>query len=314
MLLFKYLSAAGARKVLERDDALSLRFALPRTFNDPYELFLGPDTPLEEPEERAFYSFFLGEMLQAPVTCVSKRPDSVVMWAHYAQDATGICMAFEEDSFVDCFDGVFIEDVTYSDAPATVSSDVIKYAYTTGKRRHTLRLLAIANRAAYFMKRSDWQYEAERRIVVPPDAVTDRGGHLIAEISPECVQYFILGSDAPRDLQILVRKRAEAFGTSVLQLGVSRRSYAPFFVGKDSVLRWTGASFEEADQVCSTCGEPAEDVSDDGLCEWCSISHADHHSAQLRSQLVLSLKLGIDRGVPLEFDGLVPRGKNLNRR
>ena len=47
MLLFKYVSPDAAPWVFENADELSIRFGLPRTYNDPYELFLQPDTPLE---------------------------------------------------------------------------------------------------------------------------------------------------------------------------------------------------------------------------------------------------------------------------
>ena len=42
MLLFKYVSPDAAPKVFENADELFIRFGLPSTYNDPYELFLKP--------------------------------------------------------------------------------------------------------------------------------------------------------------------------------------------------------------------------------------------------------------------------------
>lgn len=66
MLVFKYLALAGARKVLERDDSLSLKFGLPREYHDPYELFLQPSERLATEELRAFFDFFFGRVVHTP--------------------------------------------------------------------------------------------------------------------------------------------------------------------------------------------------------------------------------------------------------
>lgn len=313
VLLFKYLSPAGARIALANDESLALRFALPRTYNDPYELFLRPEPPLGDPEERAFFKFFLAEVLETPVTCLSRRPDSVVMWAHYAKEASGVCLAFDEDALADSFEAVFIDDVVYSDAPATIDSCFVRYAFATGKRRHTFRLLAIANRSAYFVKRSDWQYEAERRLVVTPDAVTDREGHLIADVSLNALRFIILGPKTPADLRDLVGLRSEGRDISVLEMKAGRKTYEPFFLGAQSTFRWTGGEFAPADAACTTCGEPARLLQENDQCEWCGISDEIQRSAPLRSQLVSTLHFGIDHGIPLEFDGLRPRGRRFKQ-
>ena len=179
MLLFKYVSPDAISKVFQNSDELSIRFGLPSTYNDPYELFLEPDAPLASEEQRAFYDYFLGAVVQAPVACFSRRPDSPVMWAHYAREGAGVCLAFDEDVLIDQLPVAWVGDIEYSDGPATIDSGIINFAYMTGKRRHTIHLLAIAHRAAYFKKRIDWQYEAERRIVVLPDALEDRDGVLL---------------------------------------------------------------------------------------------------------------------------------------
>ena len=309
LLLFKYLSPGGALKSLSDESGMQLRFGLPKTYNDPYELFLHPDPPCKTEGERAFYDFFLGTVAQAPVTCFSKRPDSVVMWAHYAHDGRGVCVGFDEDTLTNQFELAFIDDVTYRDAPASIDSGVVKFAFTTGKRRHTFRVLEIGHRAAYFMKRSDWQYEYERRMVVPPDAVVERENMLVAQIAPAAIRCLILGANVDSNVRPLVEARASQYGVPSFQLHVGRRTYQPFFRGSDGATTlWNGTVLESAVRVCASCGEPASELEDE-LCEWCGISKGARDSAPRRSMLTATLHYGIDKGIPLAFDGIEPKGR-----
>ncbi len=309
MLLFKYVSPDSVSKVFENANELSVRFGFPKSYNDPYELFLERDPPLENEEQRAFYSYFLGNVVEAPVACFSKRPDSVVMWAHYGREGAGICLAFEEDSFVNQFPLAYVGDITYSSGPAKVPSGIISYAFTTAKRRHTLRLLEIGHRAAYFMKRDDWQYEAERRVVVSPDAVEDRKGILVGKISPKVLRCIILGQKVDPAVRVLCQERAENWRVPIIELRIGSRTFVPFFTGAGTpAVTWSGVDFENVADVCEQCGEPAN-LSESGKCEWCDIDEEAKQSAGGRSLLSISLYHGIDKGIPLAFDGMEPKGR-----
>jgi hypothetical protein len=308
MLLFKYVSPDAAMKVFERADEVSIRFGLPKTYNDPYELFLEPDTPLQDDVERAFYNYFLGKVVETPVACFSKRPDSVVMWAHYGREGSGISLGFDEDALVNQFPLAYVGDIAYSDSPAKVPSGIIKYATATGKRRHTFRLLSIGRRAAYFMKRTDWQYEAERRVVVLPEAVEDRNGVLLGRVNPKALRFIILGPKADLAVKQLCQERARDWGIPLIELRIGSRTFAPFFTGPDmSTATWSGVRFETVASVCRECREPAN-LSESGKCQWCNIAEEAKESAPRRSLLTLTLSLGIDQGIPLEFEGMKPRG------
>jgi hypothetical protein len=309
MLLFKYVSPDAAAKVFERADELSIRFGLPKTYNDPYELFLEPDPPLQDEEQRAFYNYFLGKVVEAPVACFSKRPDSVVMWAHYGREGAGICLAFDEDALVEQFPIAYVGDIEYSDGPGKVPSWVVEHAFTTGKGRHTLRLLEIGHRAAYFMKRTDWQYEAERRVVVLPDAVEDHTGLLLGKVSPEALRYIILGPKADFAVKELCQARAREWGIPLIELRIGSRTFAPFFTGPGMpAVTWSNSDFAKVADVCGECGEPAN-LSESGKCQWCDITKEIKESAPGRSSLTISLNLGIRKGIPLAFDGMEPRGR-----
>lgn len=310
MLIFKYLAPEGAEKVLEQNDRLSLKFGMPREYNDPYELFLQPSSPLGTEELRAFFEFFFGRVVQAPVSCFSMRPECVPMWAHYAKQGEGIVLGFDEDALAAHFSLAYFADVDYSDSPASVDAGMIEWAFTTGKRRHAIRLLAHAHRAAFFRKRLEWQYERERRLVVATDEVSESSGLLLAMVPSAVLRFVIVGPRTPPDL----RARCAWFGTNLgiplLEFVVGRRSYDPLFRRLDgSVLRWDGSDFLGIKNPCSSCSEPSDDLDGAGQCEWCRIDDEVRRTAAKRSMLAATLYFGLDRGLPLEFEGLSPKGK-----
>ena len=277
MLLFKYASPDSVKNVFEREGEVSVRFGLPRTYNDPYELYLQPDAPLESEEEWESYYSTLNMVGEAPVTCFSRRPDSVVMWAHYGRDGAGICLGFDEDSFTDHFPTAFVGDIKYVDGPPTLSSFAIQYSRATGKNRHLMSTLANARAAAYFTKRADWRYEEERRVVVQPDSVENRDGILVSRVPANTLRYVIVGPKARRTVQRTCKSWARKHNVPLLCFRIGIRTYEPFFSGASaSALKWIAGDFQDCLGVCAECGEPA-DVNEDGVCQWCSIPEETRH-------------------------------------
>jgi hypothetical protein len=311
MLLFKYVSPDAAPRVFESVKDLSVRFGLPSTYNDPYELFLMPDEAIESEEQRAFYDYFLGKVAEAPVACFSRRPDSPVMWAHYGREGAGICLAFDEDALVSQMSVAWISDIEYTDGPALIDTGLINHAYMTGKRRHTIWLLAAAHRAAYFRKRIDWQYEAERRMVVPPDAVEDHDGILLKKFTPDALRYIILGPNTPPVIRELSKQRAYDWHVPLLELTIGKRTFTPFFLDGAQTAVWSGTNFVPAQGVCRSCNEPVPNVSSTTVCEWCSISEEARQTGPRRSMLTATLAYGIDKGLPLIFADIEPRGSSI---
>ena len=308
VLLFKYLSCASASRVLALDNEVSLRFALPSEYNDPYELFLQPDRPLESDEERAFVQFFLGDLTHFPIACFSRRPESVVMWAHYCQEGTGIVLAFDEDALANRFPILYAKDVEYSDEPALLSSDNVKWATTTWKRRHALWLINEAYGTAYFTKRADWAYEHERRLVVDADQL-DRlhERDFLGRFPPNVLRYIIVGPKSPDDLVALCQTRANSFSVPLLRFSIGRRSYDPYFVARDGApLVWHDGSFVEAENVCSECGEPAV-LNDGEACGWCDITDAHAADVASHSLLTATIGMGLER-LEVNFNGAEVKG------
>jgi hypothetical protein len=128
MLLFKYLGPQAVDHVFAGDDEVALRFAFPRDYNDPYELFLQTE-PLDE-DHLAFYKYFLGQISDFPVTCFSRRPNSVVMWAHYGREGSGICLGFDEDALTNEFPVAY---VVMSSTP-TSQPELMRHSLSTPRR------------------------------------------------------------------------------------------------------------------------------------------------------------------------------------
>jgi|SRR5579884_938085 len=313
MLLFKYLSPEGASHVLQRGGDVQLRFAFPGDYNDPYELFLETDRRLRSQSHRAFYKFFLGNLKQFPVTCFSKRPDSITMWAHYAREGSGVCIAFDEDELTDQFPVAFVGDVTYHDGPAQINAALVAHAYETGKGRHTQWLLNDAYGLAYFAKRSDWQYELERRMIVERDALRQYNRRLFARIPGRAVRYIIVGLNAPRALRHLGMRRAEHLRASFLELRIGKRYYRPFFAeGSDDVYLCNRSSFQKVRSVCAQCGEPAR-LNSAGLCASCRIEDAELARASVQSLLGAALQLGVVKLVEVGFSGVERKGSSTKK-
>lgn len=313
MLIFKYLSPDAVYRVFEREGEIALKFGLPQSFNDPYELFLRTDQPLDSDEAMAFYEHFLRDIPQLPVTCFSKHPQSIVMWAHYAREGKGVCLGFDEDVLVESFPIAYIDDVSYSEEPAQIKSSLVNYAFVTGKRRHTMRMIEIALRAIYFMKRIDWQYENERRLIVDETAVQLSNQHYVARVSVATLRYIILGQNIDNSLRRFCEASALATRVQVLQFCVGKRGYEPLFLQQDEYFHWNGTNFDAISNICPQCGDAIDVLPVKGICRWCGISEESRWAAVAHNMFSATLHYGIDKGIPIHFDGLPPRGYLVKR-
>lgn len=312
MLVFKYFSPPATESAFRNEGTFTLRFNFPQSYNDPYELFLLPDATLEDSEELAYYENFLKRLPQAPVTCFSRRPDSVVMWAHYGQLSAGVCLALDEDALFDEIDYGFMHDVEYNDEPAVIPASDIQFACTTKKNRHTLSLLEIANSATYFRKRTSWAYEQERRLVVTQGEVEEVGGMFLKTFYNKCVKHIIVGAKASESTRRIVKSWADKSDVETLQMRYSRRLADPYFRAKHKTLNWSGSGFKTQVYSCTECDEPLDGPVD--VCEWCELTSADLRHARNSIATAMFIEMGVMEGLPLRFTGIAPRGRKVRER
>lgn len=311
MNICKYLSPEGARASLTGSAGITLKFSLPQDYNDPFELYLEPGD-FDEASDRAYFDFYLGSLAQFPVSCFSHTPDSVVMWAHYAQDRKGICVVFDEDALCDSFDRVVVDDVTYVDTFPSEYLSSINYAKTTGKARHMKFALSEAYSTAYFTKWNGWSYEKERRLVVNRSDIRESSGLLLGDIEPKALRAILVGSDIDADLLDISVRRGRELDIPVRQLRCSRRVSKPLFLdlATNTLHAWNSESFVEWGRACTNCNGPivASDEDSSATCAWCRLSHSEKRDAAINNLLGATWTLGIE-APSISFSGVSVKGR-----
>ncbi|WP_091035216.1 DUF2971 domain-containing protein [Microbacterium oxydans] len=289
--LYKYLGPELAGIALSHDGA-TLKFSLPREFNDPFELFLTVDRN-SSPDTLAFYEEVIGEIAGMPTTCFSSHPDVVPMWAHYGQNGRGFVLEVDEDLLsADLRDDGVIEDVTYRDSSPDELAGLLARAQFRQKPRDIYFLRNGVYNAAYFTKATCWSYEKERRLVL--NGATDllqAGGVSVLPIPRQFVTAVILGSNVDTDTESKLRSYAAEIGCKVYKCRIGRSSITPYFTNSDgSTCVFAGGAISEAENSCQSCGEPMEDGDS---CSWCRIQEADRHDAAASNSWRLIASAGL---------------------
>lgn len=115
--------------------------------------------------------------------CLSRRYDSLPMWAHYAANASGVVVEFRD------LDNVFRGDDT------GVLNAVISVRYAS--ERGGVTFDPRSHEALFFDKFTDWSYEQEARVVLPLAEcrrTSVNGNSLyLYDLPLECISRVILG-------------------------------------------------------------------------------------------------------------------------
>ena len=217
-LFFKYRAFNEATKPHIRDVLIGNRvyFARRSSFNDPFDSCVRPVYEGTEDEWRDRYAGVLArrcpelseeqrlkmvrDMIRnqrfksipdwvgrdfperAGIFCLSKRYDHLLMWSHYAESHTGLCIAFSEDN---AFFGS-AQPITYVKAYPDIS-----YLHSSQDVLTTAMLLT---------KADVWEYEEEWRII------EHKGGPGIYTFPPESLVAVILGCKMPAQNKDLVQQ------------------------------------------------------------------------------------------------------------
>ena len=206
--LYKYYSPDGIEKVLSNN---TLRWALPCEENDPFEaLASGWDLEAVEescpefhPEQTPIIDgYFNARQAQKKVSHITsfvsftEYPESVLMWAHYADNHNGACLQFNVKLIqrIDC-----IECVKYVD-PDEVRD---RYPLPHSNQKDDSPEYQKQARAFLAKKSKDWAYEAEWRLIVPPMAdfirceKADKKYILVSDIPQGAITKLIFGCNVP---------------------------------------------------------------------------------------------------------------------
>ncbi len=291
MKTYKYMSNEVLKIVFSEEGQCSFKCSYPRDFNDPYELFLTIDLE-QKPGILAHYKEVIGELPQRPVTCFSKAPNVIPMWAHYGDNHSGIVLEFDETEFQKHFPNVGFGDVDYQDKPNTNLGEMLERAYAVGKPRYHYLLQRGVFSAAYYTKHSCWSYEQERRLVASEEDIVEVGDIKLLKFPSSCISSVIVGSQATDEEKAVALEIAERIGASYYEMKIGKSSAIPFFVDVDQkVYIFASESIQEANNVCPSCREPIAET--DEACKWCSINEEDQLVAAERNPFRMMESAGL---------------------
>ena len=182
--LYKYMPAQS-EEALERLEAIlrgRIYYSSPASFNDPFEMSAMFDAPSQDEvmalldETGSLVDLHVSKSARAKiyqqvqatlgtkrvvsrewiesvgVLCLTTSPDDLLMWAHYAQNHTGICLGF--DSGFEPFSTA--QPVRYQEGRARVAP------LDTASREQQLVEKVL------FVKSPHWRYESEWRCIKRP--------------------------------------------------------------------------------------------------------------------------------------------------
>lgn len=196
-------------------------------FNDPFEMVMGNyliSIPEEEVEEiiscsnnlqdgasyiDAYFDAQCGVRASTGVVCFTTKYDNLLMWAHYANNHSGICIEF--DSSANHFNGKFKDDY-YEDIGILkkVSYQLERPSYIEPQELEN-------NTSSWFVKSPEWEYEEEQRILISLDMAkydSDKSMYFF-ELEPSIIKSIILGCQMKKSEKDEIFNKCQKFGISV---------------------------------------------------------------------------------------------------
>ena len=195
--LYRYLSHEAALRSIE---GRQFRVGRIKEFNDPFEWRMGLKGYKECSEAEVIsdtcMNAFIEEMNSTfGILCFSDIVTDPVLWAHYADNHTGV--AFELDHLID----PRLHKVDYTDdRPVLDINDLECRSVVEPLLNKMIK-----------QKASSWAYEREYRVHIELDKCDVAGGHYFQAIPDNLVTKVILGNRCPLD-GLYVRKALDDVG------------------------------------------------------------------------------------------------------
>ena len=197
--LYKYKSLKDkfTKKIITDNE---LYFNSPANFNDPYDCNIPEDSDFPDenirvliPKEYKTRDRIIKKIQKNPlllperlkqyikksgICCFSKQHDAMLMWTHYADSHTGICLKFDtaEDSefFKNPLDVNYSEEAPFFDYHGKIQEEIEKFVITKFKT---------------------WQYEEEVRIFKTATEISNnnKNNKRIFQFKSEALQEIIFG-------------------------------------------------------------------------------------------------------------------------
>ncbi len=155
------------------------------------------------------------------ITCLSKHPDIIQMWSHYADTHKGIVVGLDENEFVD--DSKNLVNVEYKKEmvllPYTASIPIIS---KRAREEYERKFREVLGR-----KERNWYYEQEVRLLASLDE-QDPDGNYYVEIPPSSIKELYLGIRATKISEIVakaLKHKAEFKHLKIYRMEKSFKAY-----------------------------------------------------------------------------------------
>ncbi|MCX6061808.1 MAG: DUF2971 domain-containing protein [Campylobacterales bacterium] len=218
-------------------------------FNDPFEMVMGNyflSMSEEEAEEIMSYSNNLndptsyndaaldakcGVRASIGVICFTAKPDNLLMWAHYANNHSGICIEF--DSSAIHFNGKF-KDASICEFTGNTIKDHYKNIGILKKVEYQLERLSYiepqefeSNTSSWFVKSPEWKYEEEQRMLISLDsAIRDSNNNMyFFEMEPTIIKSVILGCQMQASVKSEIFKKCQKLGIKVKEVFIHAHQF-----------------------------------------------------------------------------------------
>jgi len=280
--IYKYIGPEILDLAFSDEGSVNFKCEYPMNYNDPYELFLTINIP-DNPELLAYYNEVVGNIPQFPTTCFSNSPIVTPMWAHYAHNLTGFVIEIDEEKLKSSINDLKIEDIEYRDTTNDSIIESLRYAYGTGKPRHTYLFENKVFFTAYFSKNKCWEYELERRVVATDHLVKKDGDLMRLYVPQDCVTAILSGSRTNQEKKQQCQELCKKISCDYYEMKIGKCSSTPFFINTagESFIFDNGI-LREVEHTCLDCGEPIEE-NFESKCQWCDIGDEQKVDAAMRN-------------------------------
>jgi hypothetical protein len=304
--IYKYVGASYIGAVFELRNYVTLKCSYPKDFNDPYELFLTVDFR-EKPGALAFYKEIVGELPQAPVTCFSNEPHVLPMWAHYAENLTGVVIELNQEALEASFPDSRVGSVDYRSRQDPGLTEMLYRAYEIGKWRYLYLLRQGVFSSAYYSKATCWSYEKEQRLLLRRELLRlSTEPIMLVDVPRDCVSAIICG---PRVSPVTIeatREKSQLLRANWYHMMIGRSSAEPYFVDADGLVHvYRKGKITRAKHVCESCKDPI--ASGRAMCSWCEIDESHEADAAERNTFRILAHFGELEGYIKKMDAVTFR-------
>lgn len=288
--IYKYLGLSIKDVFSECGNSFTIKISTLKEYNDPYEQFLTIDFS-QDPSDIAQYKEAIRNEVDCFVSCFSKSPDIPPMWAHYANNMTGIVLEIDEGYLHDAISSdnneslIQFSDIEYRETPNPDLQRAIMLAQTTCDRRNYFRQQSAIRYAMYFYKTSSWQYENERRLLLDPNIKytpkkIGQGNTInLLELTSECITSIIYSDESNLTLEdrALLELLKNKNRIQIYQAKVDKAVMRPYFVDDSlEAYQFIDNKFQVI-RSCCKCNAPHNNRDD--MCPDCAISEEDEIKA-----------------------------------